>query len=167
MVPALTELTIPWLQYLPRLKKKLQQALVSAWPSAALEEASVSHCFGHCYSAIVNKSIIFEVWSHSDDVVSPVQQMQIYGLIPPIWEASTECKSEEGFATQVLRYWCSLTYYHTATELLAKNYHLLQNVCNIIGLIRPVHIMTTHTPVTGKHDLPVGLMKGARYALTF
>lgn len=35
----------------------------------------IFHIIHHCYSEIVNKTIIFEVCSHSDDMVQNVQQM--------------------------------------------------------------------------------------------
>lgn len=66
----------------------------------------IFHIIHHCYSEIVNKTIIFEVCSHSDDMVQNVQQMEIYGLIPHMWEGPTEIKHKsegKNLVTQVLR----------------------------------------------------------------
>lgn len=42
----------------------------------------------------VSKTIIFEIYSHSEGMVGNDQQMQSYGLIPHVSEISSEIKGK-------------------------------------------------------------------------
>lgn len=73
MVPALVELTVSWLQRWTRFINRNKHVALSNCQQHCKKQ--IFHIIHHCYSEIVNKTIIFEVCSHSDDMVQNVQQM--------------------------------------------------------------------------------------------
>lgn len=88
--PALLGLTVPPLQYLPSFKNSGKKHL-----SLPNHQQHWRKQVFHIILVTVTVQLwinIFEGCSHSNDMVYHVQQMQIYGLIPPIREASIEIK---------------------------------------------------------------------------
>lgn len=73
MVPALMELTVSWLQHLTRFINRNKHMALSNCRQHCKKQTF--HIIHHCYSEIVNKTIIFEVCSHGNDMVQNVQQM--------------------------------------------------------------------------------------------